>query len=84
MSAPLEGHNLKRASADCYLCGCGFGIFGARDQREATQRHGQHLTEVRAQRTRTTDAQKEKRQADFADAQEPHWSSPFRRGVLGQ
>lgn len=81
---PIDGHSLRRASADCFLCQCGFAIFGAVTERDAGLRHSQHIDEIRKARARIKDAQKNKQQADFADAQEPHWGSPFRRGVLGR
>ena len=83
---PVSDHELRRASADCWLCQCGFAVFGAANDRVARQRHSQHVDEIRKHRATIKEAQKNGQQttADFDAGQEhdTHWGSPFRQGVL--
>ena len=77
---PITGHDLRRVSADCWLCQCGFAVFGARNDRAAQQRHSLHVDEIRTHRAHVKDAQANKQQDDLGggtDAQ--HWGSPFRK-----
>jgi hypothetical protein len=78
----VEGHALRRASVDCWLCQCGFAVFGAKNDRDAGQRHSQHIGEVMRYRAHIKQAQKDKRQSDFADSQERNWCNPFGQGLF--
>lgn len=80
---PVNDHELRRASADCWLCQCGFAVF-SNNEREAKQRHNQHVEEIRKHRAHVKDCQKNKVQSDLGgDTQDTHWGSPFRQGVIG-
>jgi hypothetical protein len=78
----VEGHTLKRMSQDCWLCGCGFAVFGAKNDRDAGIRHNQHVDEVRKALAHIKDCQKNKIQSDLdGDGAQPaqHWGSPYRK-----
>lgn len=78
----LEGHTLKRASADCWLCQCGKAIFGCTNDRDATRTHGLHLEEIKKHRAAIAQEQKDRRQATFME--EPSPFSPYRKGATSR
>jgi hypothetical protein len=83
----LDGHDLKRASADCYLCGCGkafFSINGQPSDREIRLQHANHVDEIKHARARIKDAQKNKIQSTLTsdDDSRANWCNPFGQGLF--
>jgi hypothetical protein len=79
----LTGHTLRRASADCHLCACGFAIFGAQNDSDATRRHGQHVSEVKRVLGKYKDAKGQQTTADFDQANGQHTAAnSWQRGPV--
>jgi hypothetical protein len=61
-------------------------VFGAANDREAKQRHSQHVDEIRKHRAKIKDAQKNKQQTtedfDASSSSSQVGFNPFRQGVL--
>lgn len=81
---PIEGHELRRASADCFLCGCGMGFVMCTDQRVAERRHNQHVDEIRKHRATVKDAQVNGIQSTLVDdgQESANWCNPFGQGLF--
>ena len=81
---PVTDHPLRRVSPDCWLCQCGFAVFGAKTDRDAQLRHNQHVDEIRKHRAHIKDAQADKRQHELGgDDEAVPFGSPFRKPVGG-
>lgn len=82
---PNTGHELRRASADCFMCACGMGFMMCPDQRVAQQRHATHLAHIHTHRAKIKDAQANKIQHTLDEGEDPsgrNWCNPFGQGLF--